>query len=205
MTNSIGLVPGSLAGAFGYRGDLKGQGRRTLVLCIPAVMGAMVGALLLLRLPPRVFEVAVPLLVAAASLGLLAKPLLDRAATGHARHPAVLPLALFGVGTYGGYFGAAQGIMLLAALGLLMNERLQRINGFKTVIAAATNMVSGLIFAFLAPVSWPFAIALGVGSTAGGWAGAVLSRRLPEAPLRVAIAVFGLLVAVRLGLTAYLR
>lgn len=204
VSNSIGLVPGSLAGAAGYRGELRNERRAVTRLAIPSALGAVVGAFLLLRLPPGVFKVAIPLLVLFASLLVLSKPLLTRHLGGHAQSRPPLYVALFLIGVYGGYFGAAQSIMMIAILGLSLPGTLARVNGFKTVLAGLTNGVSGLVFILLAPVAWPAALTLALTSTLGGFAGAVLGRRLPETPLRVAIAVLGLIVATRLALQAHL-
>jgi uncharacterized membrane protein YfcA len=200
VSNSIGLVPGSLAGAFGYRDELRGHMGRAVRLCLLAGAGGLLGALLLLRLPPRVFEVAVPVLVALASSLVLLRPHISRRLGGERDRPVALSLGLVLVGVYGGYFGAAQGIMLLAVLGLFLAVPLQRANAFKTLVAGTANAASGVLFIFLAPVSWPHAVVLAISSTVGGSLGAALGRRVPDTPLRLGVAVFGLAVAARLGL-----
>ena len=199
VSNSIGLVPGSLSGAWGYRAQLRGQLRRVAGLCVLAGGGSLVGAFLLLLLPGRVFEVVVPLLVAAASLLVVAQPRITGRRRREGDRPRSLGIALFAVGIYGGYFGAAQGIMLLAVMGLFLAVPLQRANAFKTLIAGTANAASGVIFILLAPVSWPHALLLAVTSLVGGRAGAAIAQRVPDRPLRIGIAVFGLLVAVRLA------
>jgi uncharacterized membrane protein YfcA len=204
VSNSIGLVPGSVAASVGYRQELEGEARPVALLCIPSCVGALAGAALLLLLPGRVFSVAIPVLVMLASLMVLFKPILTRRLRGHAHDRRLLFGALLLIGIYGGYFGAAQGIMLIAALGMFLPRTLARINGVKTVLAGLTNAASGVVFVFLAPVAWPAAITLAVTSTVGGFAGARLGRRVPETPLRVAISVLGILVALRLGLQAHL-
>jgi uncharacterized protein len=200
VTNSIGLVPGSMSGAWGYRSELRGEGRRLALLMVPMAIGATTGALLLLVLPPRVFEVVVPVLVALSSLLVLLQPYIARRLKAPGSSPVALTLGLMAVGVYTGYFGAAQGIMLLALFGLLVSGTLQRLNGFKMVIAGWGNTVGGIIFVLLAHIAWPYAAVIAGASLVGGLIGANLARRLPDRPLRVAIAVFGLCVA---GLLAF--
>jgi uncharacterized protein len=200
VTNSIGLVPGSMSGAWGYRRELRGQERRLALLMVPMAIGAVAGALLLLVLPPRVFEVVVPVLVALSSVLVLLQPSIARRLKAPGSSPVALTLGLLLVGVYGGYFGAAQGIMLLAVLGLFVSGTLQRLNGFKMLIAGCGNTVAGIIFVLVAHVAWPYAVVIAAASVVGGLIGAHLSRRLPDRPLRLAIAVFGLGVA---GLLAF--
>jgi len=204
ISNSIGLVPGSLAGAWGYRGLLRGHLRRALRLSAVAAAGAVVGAALLLRLPARVFEVVVPLLVALAAVLVLAQPWISARLRRPGDRPLALGGGLFAVGVYGGYFGAAQGIMLLAVLGLFLAVPLQRANAFKTLIAAATNAASGLVFIAVTQVSWPHAAILAGTSIIGGRIGAAIAQRVPDRPLRIGMAVFGLVVATRLAFAFHL-
>jgi len=204
VSNSIGLIPGSLSGAYGYRAELRGQLRRVAALSLPMGTGAVVGALLLLRLPPRVFEVVVPLLVAASATLVMAQPAISRALRRTGDNPVELGIGLFLVGVYAGYFGAAQGIMLLALLGLFLQESLQRVNAFKTLIAGLGACVAAIIFVALAPVSWPHVLVLGVSSLVGGRLGVLIARRIPDRPLRLGIGLFGLLVALRLAFSYHL-
>jgi len=204
VSNSIGLVPGSLSGAWGYRDQLRGQLPRVARLCLLAAAGSLVGAILLLVTPGRVFQVVVPGLVAAAAILVLAQPLISRRLNRAGDRPAALAVGLALVGVYGGYFGAAQGIMLLAVMGLFLAVPLQQANAFKTLIAGTANAVSGVVFVILAPVSWPHALLLAVSSTVGGRLGAALAQRVPDRPLRIGVAIFGLVVAARLTVTAHL-
>jgi uncharacterized membrane protein YfcA len=199
VSNSIGLVPGSLSGAWGYRRELNRNLRQAAILCLPAGVGAVLGAMLLLNLPERVFEVVIPLLVAGASVLVLAQPAITRRLGGTRTRPAALALGLFLVGVYGGYFGAAQGIMLLATMGLLLAAPLQRLNAFKTLIAGSANAVSGVLFVFLTHVSWPHVLVLALSSVVGGRVGAALAQRVPDRPFRLGIAAFGIGVAVLLA------
>ena len=204
VSNSIGLIPGSLSGAYGYREELRGQARRVVVLSLPMCLGAAVGALLLLRLPPRVFEVVVPLLVAGSSALVVAQPAVSRRLNRTDGSPTQLGFGLFLVGVYAGYFGAAQGIMLLAILGFFIRESLQRTNAFKSLIAGIAACVAGVIFTLVAPVSWPHVLVLAVASLVGGRLGAVIARRIPDRPLRLGIGAFGLAVALRLAFAYHL-
>jgi uncharacterized membrane protein YfcA len=203
VSNTIGLVPGSAAGAFGYRNELSGQRARVVRLMIASVSGAVVGAVLLLSLPASAFEAIVPAFIAIALVLILAQNRLSAALAAH--RPAgrihvgwIAMLGVFASGIYGGYFGAAQGIMLLAILGLALDEDLQRINAIKVVLAGLVNLVSGVIFAFAATVAWLPAALIAGGSMLGGTLGARYGRRLPEPALRLLIVVVGIVAIVRL-------
>ena len=204
VSNSIGLVPGSFSGAYGYRSELRGRLREVLALSVPMCLGAIVGVVLLLKLPARVFEVVVPILVAAASVLVVAQPAISRGFRLRGTNRVGLGAGLLVLGVYAGYFGAAQGIMLLALMGLFLQESLQRINAYKTLIAGAAACVAGLIFIVIAPVSWPHTAALAVSSLAGGRLGAVVATRVPDTPLRWGIGVFGIAVAARLAVGYHL-
>ena len=200
VSNSIGLVPGSLSGAWGYRAELRGHLGQAARLCIASGIGGLIGAALLLRLPTRVFELVVPALVAGSSILVLVQGrIAARFSSRHKNSRAALAGVLV-VGVYGGYFGAAQGIMLLAVMGLSLDGPLVRLNGYKTLVAGVANGASGVVFVFLAPVSWPHVLVLAVASLFGGRLGATLGVRVPEGALRASIAIFGLLVAARLAL-----
>jgi len=202
VSNTIGLVPGSLSGAYGYRAELGGQGRRTMRLGIPSLVGGIIGAVLLLTLPESAFKRIVPVFIAAALVLVVVQPWLTRRLARWHDHPVhargVIPICLFAIGVYGGYFGAAQGILILGLLGITLSDPLQRINAIKNVLAALTNAVAGLVFLVAAQhVSWAAAGLIAVGSTLGGQLGARVGRRLPEPALR------GLVVAV--GFAAILK
>src|SRR4051812_25703671 len=141
VSNNIGLVPGSVSGAIGYRAELEGQRRRAITLGAASAAGGLTGAILLLTLPASAFEGAVPWLIGAALVLVVAQPWLTRRLARNHPHPLGTGGALaglFAVGVYGGYFGAAQGIMLLAILGLAVAESLQRINAVKNVLGGLT-------------------------------------------------------------------
>ena len=204
VSNTVGLVPGSAAGAVGYRRELAGQRARGLRLATASTAGGIAGAVLLLSLPASAFRDIVPAFIVIALVLIVLQPWIGRALearrTRTRRHPgAVAMLAVFATGIYGGYFGAAQGIMLLAILGLsLPTEDLQRINALKVVLAGLVNLVAGIIFVFSSHISWLPALLIAIGSIIGGIAGARWGRRLPPAVLRAAIVVVGITAIVRL-------
>jgi len=200
VSNTIGLVPGSLSGALGYRRELAGQRNRILRLAVGSLIGGVLGAVLLLALPAEAFSAIVPALIV---LGCLLVAFQLRISTWVARrHEATGGVPEHGVwwvwpavllaGVYGGYFGAAQGVLLMAIMGIGIAETLQRLNGVKNVLAAVVNAVSGLIFAFVADVNWLVVLLIGIGSVVGGQVGARWGRRLPAAGLRAVIVVVGL-------------
>jgi uncharacterized membrane protein YfcA len=206
VSNTVGLVPGSVAGAVGYRRELEGQARRGMPLAIASALGGIVGAILLLSLPASAFKAIVPAFIAVALVLIVLQPRLSRALAARREHPrghdragAVGTVATFGSGVYGGYFGAAQGILLLAILGLsLEGEDLQRINALKVVLAGLVNLVAGVVFIFSAHVAWLPALLIAIGSMIGGVLGARYGRRLPPAGLRALIVVVGVIAIVRL-------
>ncbi len=204
VSNTVGLVPGSVSGAVGYRQELRGQTRRAIPLAAASVIGGIVGAILLLSLPPSAFKAIVPGFIAVALMLILVQPRISRALAarrtrGHERAGPVATTSIFASGVYGGYFGAAQGILLLAILGLsLEGEDLQRINALKVVLAGLVNLVAGVVFVFSAHVVWLVALLLAIGSSLGGVLGARYGRRLPPAALRALIVVVGITAIVRL-------
>jgi uncharacterized membrane protein YfcA len=202
VSNTIGLVPGSASGAVGYRRELTGQQARVTRLAIASLAGGVAGAVLLLTLPASAFKAIVPGFIVVALILILFQNRLSAALTVHpAAGVHVGPLATLGVfatGIYGGYFGAAQGIMLLAILGLALDEDLQRINALKVVLAGLVNLVAGVIFVFAAHVAWGAAGLIAGGSILGGVLGARYGRRLPEPALRLLIVAVGIVAIVRL-------
>lgn len=206
VSNTVGLVPGSLSGAYGYRRELEGQGGRVWRLGSFALLGGLLGGVLLL-LAPGSFEQVVPYLVLAAVAMVVAQPRLSRAlarrheARGTTRPEAGGPLLKAGVGAtavYGGYFGAAQGVLLIGLLGIGLDDDLQRANALKNVLAAMVNGIAAALFIADAPVRWVPAAILAAASTVGGQVGARIGRRLPPAVLRAVIVVAGTAVAVKL-------
>jgi uncharacterized protein len=203
VSNTLGLVPGSASGVVGYRRELQGQGRRLRTLACASLAGAATGATLLLTLPASAFKAIVPVFIGLALVLILVQPRLGewlrarRAHTGE-RIGAVTLGAIFAAGVYGGYFGAAQGILLLAILGLAVEDSLQRINAAKNLLAGGSNLLAGVIFAIVAHVSWPVVGLIAAGSVTGGALGARYGRRLPAAPLRMLIVAVGVIAIVRL-------
>jgi uncharacterized membrane protein YfcA len=197
VSNTIGLVFGNVSAIWGYRRELRGQGRRVLLMGTGTALGAATGALLLLVLPEGVFEAVVPLLILLAC-GLMARrpapPQTTRGLTP--RRIAVLGGTAYAVGVYGGYFGAAQGVILLAALRLLLPEALQRLNGLKNALVGIANGVAALGFVLFADVAWDAAGLVAAGSIVGAALGARYGRRLPDHVLRAVVVVGGTLVAV---------
>jgi uncharacterized protein len=203
VSNAVGLVPGSVAGAVGYREELSGQARRALPLAAASLAGAIGGAVALLTLPASAFKAIVPVFIAIALVLIVAQPTLSRALAR--RRPRVReragPVATGAVmasGVYGGYFGAAQGILLLSILGLALDDDLQRINALKVVLAGLVNLVAGVVFVIAAHIAWLPAALIAVGSTVGGALGAHGGRRLPEGALRVVIVAVGVAAIVKL-------
>lgn len=203
VANNIGLVPGSAVGAYGYRRELVGQRKRLTRLASASVIGALIGGALLLGLPEQAFKVIVPALIALALVLVVIQPrvntwVLSRREKSHPHGGPWLWLAVLAVGVYGGYFGAAQGIVLIGLLGIFLDEDLQRLNGTKNVLSGVVNGTAAVLFVVVAEVDWPAVALIAVGSTLGGLVGASVGRRLPAAVLRAVIVVVGTVAIVRL-------
>jgi uncharacterized membrane protein YfcA len=203
VSNTIGLVPGSASGAIGYRRELSGQRGRVALLAGFSITGGIIGAALLLTLPAAAFKDIVPVFIVIALALIVLQPRINRAleTRGGGRGDRPGPLALAGVfagGIYGGYFGAAQGIMVLAILSLSLEDRLQRLNAVKVVLTGTVNLVSGIVFVTFAHVAWAPAGLIAGGSVLGGVIGARIGRRLSPAVLRVVVVVVGVTAIVRL-------
>lgn len=202
VSNTLGLVPGAISGAVGYRRELRGQRDRAIRLGIVAGLGGLTGGLLLLALPSSTFDMVVPFLILFACLLMALQPRLSRAMArrrgegGH--HPVFLPLTVYLTGIYGGYFGAAQGVILLALLGIFLTDDLQRLNGLKNVLAAVVNGVAAVLFVFIAPIDYRVALLLAIGSIIGGQLGAYVGRRLSPMALRIAVISVGIVVSLKL-------
>ena len=199
VSNTIGLVPGSISGAIGYRRELAGQRSRVLRLSVASLIGGTAGAVLLLVLPEDAFTAIVPVLIVLGLVLVVCQPRIS--AWVAKRHEATggMPYhgtwwvwpGVLGTGVYGGYFGAAQGVLLMAVLGTGVDESLQRLNGIKNILAAVVNAIAGLIFAIVADVDWWIVLLIGIGSVIGGQIGATVGRRLPPVGLRIAIVCVG--------------
>lgn len=204
VTNCVGVVFGSFSGAYGMREHLRGLRAELVRLSLWATVGSVIGVVLLLTLPGSTFDAVVPALVLLAGLLVVAQPLVVRW-TGRAHgtaSPATGP-AIGAVSVYGGYFGAAQGVMFLGVLGALRPNSLTQTNAVKNVLASVANGVAGVLFVFFAPVHWWPVLLLAVGSLAGGQLGARLAGRVKPGPLRVLIAVVSVVVAVKLARDAW--
>jgi uncharacterized protein len=200
VTNTVGLVPGSISGALGYRPELRGQGGRMRLVLPAAALGGLSGAALLLLLPGSTFELVVPYLILVA-VGLVAfQERIAAAVRPAATHDAPLLAVAFVylAAIYGGYFGAAQGVILVALLGLALPDALQRTNAAKNLVAVVVNGVAAVVFVFVAAIRWDVVLPLSVGAVAGGILGARVGRRLRPAVLRAVIIVVGTLVAGRM-------
>jgi uncharacterized membrane protein YfcA len=199
VSNTIGLVPGTLSGAIGYRRELVGQRDRLVRLAPAALVGGVVGAVLLLVLPDEAFSAIVPVLILLGCVLVLFQPRISSSVA--ARHEAggglpdhgawwVWPLVLL-TGVYGGYFGAAQGVLLMAILGIGVPETLQRSNATKNVLALLVNGIAAVLFILVAEVDWQVAGLIAAGSVVGGQIGATWGRRLPPLGLRIVIVIVG--------------
>ncbi|MER6145004.1 sulfite exporter TauE/SafE family protein [Streptomyces sparsogenes] len=207
VTNTVALFSNTVGTAAGSRTELRGQRARLLRLAAVAALGGAVGAALLLGTPSSAFEAVVPWLIALGSVLILVRDPLrrlvasrqrrDRTAAGPG-HTARLTLPMAGavllVGLYGGYFGAASGVLMLAVLSLSASagEPLPVTNAVKNIATGAANVTAAVAYVLVAPVHWGAAVALGLGAFAGSWVGPLIVRRLPETPLRIAIALAGL-------------
>ncbi|HEY7454181.1 MAG TPA: sulfite exporter TauE/SafE family protein [Thermoleophilaceae bacterium] len=203
VSNSVGLVPGSVAGSIGYRRELEGQGTRTLRFAIASVLGGITGAVLLLVLPDEAFEAIVPVFIAIALIAVVLQPRLDalvaeRRPPPEAHGTGIPRVLVYVAGVYGGYFGAAQGILLLAILGLALPDDLQRVNALKNVLAGVVNGVAAVIFIAVADVAWGPAALIAAGSIVGAQLAARYGRRLSPRALRAVIVAVGIAAIVQL-------
>ncbi|MGH3274693.1 MAG: sulfite exporter TauE/SafE family protein [Streptosporangiaceae bacterium] len=211
VSNNIGLVPGNASAAWGYRRELSGQRGRLIRLSLFSALGSLAGAVALLALPAGAFKLIVPALILLACVLVLVQPRLSariaarrerRGADGadaSARPGAVLCAGVLGAGAYGGYFGAAQGVLLMGLLGTFIDENMQRINGAKNVLAGIANATAAIVYIFFAPhISWVAVLLIAVSSTIGGLVGARIGRRLPPTVLRIFIVVIGVVAILKL-------
>lgn len=209
VSNNIGLVPGGVTGAYGYREELRGQRGRLLRFAPASLAGAVIGGLLLLGLPAEAFDVIVVALIVIALVLVVAQPRLQKWTLRRrdgAHRPNGGPALLAGVlltGVYGGYFGAAQGIVLIALLGISLDDELQRLNAAKNVLSAVVNGTAAVLFILTwlfagTGIDWLAVLLIACGTTVGGMLGARVGRRIPPAVLRGVIVVVGLVAIVNL-------
>ncbi|HPX38253.1 MAG TPA: sulfite exporter TauE/SafE family protein [Mycobacterium sp.] len=212
MSNAIGLVAGGLTSTLGYRAELAGQWDRLRWQIPASLTGAVIGAYLLLHLPERVFIRIVPVLLILALILVVLGPRIQAYARRRAeeagrsaahvspRRMAALVFGTFAVGIYGGYFTAAQGILLIGVMGALLPEDLQRMNAAKNLLTWLVNIVAAVGYTLVAfdRISWTAAGLIAAGSLIGGWLGSRYGRRLSPTALRAVIVVVGLIGLVRL-------
>lgn len=206
VSNTVGLVPGSVSGVIGYRRELAGQRARVLRLGVASLLGGVVGALLLLWLPSSAFDAIVPVLIALGVVLVVLGPRIQRAVAARAESRGGIPEhgvwwvwpAVAAAGVYGGYFGAAQGVLLMAILGIGVADSMQRHTATKNVLALLVNAVAAVVFIAVADIDWAVAGLIALGSVVGGQIGAGVGRRLPPPLLRAVIAAVGVVALVAL-------
>ena len=213
VSNNIGLVPGGVSGSLGYRAELEGQRRRIALLAPMSFLGAVTGAVLLLALPAAAFKAIVPVLLAIALVMVILQPRMQAALarnrarreaaglSGHGRgHRPTLMGGTYLAGVYGGYFGAAQGVLLVGLLGSLLPESLQRVNALKNVLSLIVNGVAAVTFILVARdrIDWLVVALVAAGSLVGGVLGARVGRRLHPRVLRAVIVVVGVVAITRI-------
>lgn len=207
VTNTVAVWPGGLGGTVAYRPELDGQRQRILWLGAISVAGALAGSVLLLASSESFFRAIVPYLILFATLLLALQPRLAGYLRNHHRfgnlseHAPPLLIAQFLVAVYGAYFGAGQGIMMLAVLGIFIDDDIQRLNALKGLLGAVNNGVGVVYFTLFGPVAWSAALLMAITATLGGFAGVRLARKLPANRLRAVVLAFGVIVALKLLLT----
>ena len=213
VSNTVGLVPGGLSGSWGYRLELVGKRKLVWAVAVTSGLGALLGAWALLAFPASAFERVVPWLIILAATLVAVQPLVSRWMTRRARVRGTatgprgdsLPRSLAAVSTviggYGGYFGAGQGVMLVAFLALGLRESLQTVNGLKNVAIVSANVTATMIFVVAAPLDWSVVGLLALGSVVGGWLGAHIGRRLPSSVYRTLVVCSGWLVGLAMLIT----
>lgn len=197
ITNTVGLAPGSLAGAWAFRSELRAHRGAVLRLVPVAAAGAIGGAALLLVLPDRSFTFVVPILILISVFLVAFQPALSRRLADGPRQTAwtALSAAVFASSVYGGYFGAAQGVILLGILGIFLDATLPEQTAVKNILQATVNLVAAVFFVFAGGIDWLLAACVAAGALAGAPLGARLVRCVPPRVFRIAIVVFGLVVA----------
>lgn len=198
IANSAGLAIGNIAGVFGYRDQLAGQWKKILPLIITTVIGAAIGAFALLMLPASVFTLVAPALIVVGCLLVLVQPVMNRrrGAVAATKKPGAwrwrLSAALMTItGAYGGYFGAAQGVIIVGVLDVLLDENLQRVNAIKNVLQTVAGWTASLIFIFATSISWGIVAIIAIGSLIGARIGAVIGHRIPSWALRLFVVLVG--------------
>ena len=203
IANTVGLVPGSIAGAWGYRDKLKGTRKLIVRLGAASLTGAICGAILLTQLPKGAFVLVVPVLILGAALLVGLQPLIvKRTRPAEDTKWWQLTFWVFLSGIYGGYFSAAQGVILLGLLGLFLASGLQEQNAVKNVLQALVNIVAAIFFVVVGGVAWTYAAMVAIGSLIGAPVGAMVAKRIPTRGFRVGIVIFGVIMAAVMALIA---
>lgn len=210
MSNNVGLVAGGVSGVHGYRRELRGELPTIWQLGPASLLGGLTGALLLLVLPERVFDAVVPALIFLGLLLVVFGPGLQRRARAHhpesatARQQILAVVFVFAAGVYGGYFGAAQGVILMGILSVLLTQQIQVLNGIKNLLALLVNGIAAAVFILLRghQIDWWAVLLIGLGSLVGGVLGARIGRRLPPLVLRAVIITVGVVAIVRMTVLA---
>ncbi|MDG4663774.1 sulfite exporter TauE/SafE family protein [Mycobacterium sp. 236(2023)] len=208
MSNAIGLVAGGVSGAWGYRREIAAQKRTVLMLLPASALGALTGSFLLLALPDDTFEIVVPVLLVAALGLVVVQPRLQKWVATRRSDAAVavspsLVLAVYLVGVYGGYFAAAQGVLLMGVLGVMLAQDLQMSNGLKNLLVGVVNLLAAITYTVVAfdRIAWTVAACIAAGALVGGWLGAKYGRLLSPRVLRTVIVLLGLTALARIVLT----
>lgn len=205
VSSTTGLAFGNVASIAAWRHELEGQRSRSLRLGAASVAGGITGAVLLFRLPPSAFRAIVPLFIALGIVLVLAQPFVSqllaqrKQAPGTRTHRWAVTGGLFIVGIYGGYFGAGQGLLIIAVLGITIADTLHRLTALRNVLAGSTNVVAATAFVAATHIAWSAVLLIAAGSIVGGWAGVHVGRRLPPVAFRLVIAAVGLAALVRLA------
>lgn len=204
VTNTLGLVPGNITSMIGYRPEMAGQRARGVRLGLASIVGAVGGAILLLVLPASAFRAVVPAFIGLGVVAILTGPYVSKWLARRNRAPSegvggvgtFLGIVLCGV--YGGYFGAGQGLLFIAVLGIALADSIHRLNALRNLLAGLANTVAALVFIVSAHIAWGAAGLIAIGSIAGGWVGVHIGRRLPPTVYRVVIAAVGIVAFVKL-------
>ena len=204
VSNTIGLVPGNITSMIGYRPELAGQRARVRRLGLASMIGATAGAILLLVLPASAFKAVVPAFIGLGVVAILVGPYFTKWLATRDRLPSE---AAGGAGTfagivlcgaYGGYFGAGQGLLFIAVLGIALADTIHRLNALRNMLAGLANTIAAVVFILSAHIAWGAAGLIAIGSIAGGWVGVHIGRRLPPTVYRVVIAAVGIVAFVKL-------
>lgn len=207
VSNNIGMVAGGISGVYGYRRELRPNKAMLIRLAPASIVGGLVGAVLLLVLPDESFKAIVPALIALGLLMVVIGPSVQRRTASAQREGSrgrlsqiLLTTGIFALGIYGGYFGAAQGILLIGLMGMLLSDGIQRLTAIKNVLATLVNAVAAILFVIVAPdrIDWSVVALIAGGAFLGGYLGARFGRKLPPLALRICILAIGTIALVKI-------